>query len=80
MRTIFVRVTNEASPSYAPVLAEPITSTTFTIERIHPDFADTALEFGPGESVRCRPIRLRGPDEASARQRWVAVERVSGAG
>jgi hypothetical protein len=38
IRTIFVRVTNEASPSYAPVLATPITSTTFSIENVHPDF------------------------------------------
>ena len=60
MRTIFVRVTNEALPSYAPVLATPITSTTFSIESAHPDFADAALEFGTGHSVRCTIIRLRG--------------------
>lgn len=77
MRTIFVRVTSEASPSYAPVLAEPITSTTFSIERIHPEFSDAPLEFGPGENVRCRAIRLRGPDEATARQRMIAVERIA---
>lgn len=77
MRTIFVRVTNQPSPSYAPVLAEPITSTTFSIERMHPDFVDAALEFGPGENVRCRTIRLRGPDETTARQRMIAVERIA---
>ena len=61
MRTIFVRVTNEASPSYAPVLARPITSTTFNIESVHPDFSDVTLEFGPGDNVRCKIGRLRGP-------------------
>ena len=76
MRTIFVRVTNEASPSYAPVLATPITSTTFTIESPHPDFADATLEFGAGDSVRCRMSRLRGPGESEGRQQMVAVERV----
>lgn len=76
MRTIFVRVVDEASPSYAPVLAEPITSTTFSIESMHPDFTDATLEFGPGENVRCKTIRLLGPDEATARQRMIAVERI----
>lgn len=76
MRTIFVRVTDEPTPSYAPVLAEPVTSTTFSIEGIHPDFTDAALEFGPGETVRCRTVRLRGPEEATARHRMIAVERV----
>lgn len=76
MRTIFVRVTNETSSSYAPVLAEPITSTTFRIERRHPDFVDAQLEFGPGENVRCRTVRLLGPDETTARQRMIAVERI----
>jgi hypothetical protein len=76
MRTIFVRVTSEASPSYAPVLATPITSTTFSIESAHPDFADAALEFGAGDSVRCKVSRLRGPGESEGRQRMMAVERV----
>jgi hypothetical protein len=70
MRTIFVRVTNEAPPSYAPVLATPITSTTFIIESAHPNFADAALEFGAGDSV------LRGPGEAEPCQRMIAVERI----
>jgi hypothetical protein len=77
MRTIFVRVTNEESPSYAPVLATPITSTTFSIESAHPDFADAALEFTAGESVRCKVSRLRGPGESEPRQRMIAVERIS---
>lgn len=77
MRTIFVRVTDEPSPSYAPVLAEAITSTTFSIESLHPEFADAALEFGLGDHVRCKMVRLLGPDEATARQRMVAVERIS---
>ena len=77
MRTIFVRVTNEGSPSYAPVLATPITSTTFSIESAHPDFADAALEFGVGDSVRCKLSRLRGPGESEPRQRMIAVERIS---
>ena len=77
MRTIFVRVTNEESPSYAPVLATPITSTTFSIESAHPDFADTALEFAAGDSVRCKVSRLRGPGELEPRQRMIAVERIS---
>jgi hypothetical protein len=76
MRTIFVRVTNEASPSYAPVVATPITSTTFSIESVHPDFIDATLEFGAGDNVRCRTIRLLGPGESTARQRMIAVERV----
>lgn len=76
MRTILVRVTNEASPSYAPVLATPITSTTFSIENVHPDFSDATLEFGAGDSVRCKTIRQRGPDESEARQRMIAVDRV----
>jgi hypothetical protein len=76
MRTIFVRVTAEASPSYAPVLATPITSTSFSIESAHPDFADAALEFGVGDRVRCKVIRLRGPGQSEARQRMIAVERI----
>lgn len=76
MRTIFVRVTDEASPSYAPVLATPITSTTFSIDKVHPDFGDATLEFGAGDSVRCKAIRLRGPDEPGGKQRMVAVERI----
>ena len=76
MRAIFVRVTNEDSPSYAPVLATPITSTTFSIEGAHPNFADVALEFGVGDSVRCKVSRLRGPGESEARQRMIAVERI----
>jgi hypothetical protein len=76
MRTIFVRVTNEASPSYAPVHATPITSTTFRIKSVHPDFSDVTLEFGAGDSVRCKVGRLRGPSESTARQRMIAVERL----
>jgi hypothetical protein len=76
MRTIFVKVINEVSPSYAPVLATPITSTTFSIENVRADFSDATLEFGAGDSVRCKTIRLRGPDESEARQRMIAVERV----
>jgi len=76
MRTIFVRVINEASLLYAPVLARPITSTTFGIERVHPQFVGAALEFGPGENVRCRTVRLLGPDESTARRRMIAVERM----
>jgi hypothetical protein len=75
MRTIFVRVSNEASPLYAPVLASPITST-FSIERAHPNFVDATLEFGAGDNVRCKVVRLLGPDEATARQRMIAVERI----
>jgi hypothetical protein len=77
MRTIFVRVSNQASVSYAPVFAEPITSTTFTINGVHPHFIDDTLGFGPGDIVRCKVIRLMGPDEATARQRMIAVERIS---
>ena len=29
-----------------------------------------------GDSVRCRMIRLRGPGEAEARQRLIAIERI----
>jgi hypothetical protein len=76
MRTIFVRVTSEASPSYAPVLARPITTTTFSIESVHSDFIDATLEFGTGDNVRCKRVRLLGPGEATARQRMIAVERV----
>jgi hypothetical protein len=76
MRTIFVRVTNEASPSYVAVLATAITSTTFSIESAHPDFADANLEFGAGDAARCKIIRLRGPGESEARQRMIAVERI----
>jgi len=76
MRTIFIQVTGEAAPSYAPVLAKPITSTTFSIESLHREFADATLEFGPGENVRCKLVRLRGPDEETPRQRLVAVERI----
>jgi hypothetical protein len=75
MRTIFVRVTTEASPSYAPVHATPITSTTFIIKSVHPDFSDVTLEFEAGESVRCKVGRLRGPTESTGRQRMIAVER-----
>jgi hypothetical protein len=76
MRTIFVRVSNQASPSYAPVLARPITSTTFSIESIHPDFIDATFEFGVGDNVRCKAVRLLGPGESKARQRMTAVERI----
>jgi hypothetical protein len=76
MRTIFVRVTDEAPPSYAPVHATPITSTTFSIESIHQDFSDVTLEFGVGDSVRCKVGRLRGPDDSKARKRMIAVERI----
>ena len=76
MRTIFVRVITEESTSYAPVLATPITSTTFSIESAHPDFADAALEFGAGDSVRCKVSRLRGPAKSEARRRMIAVERI----
>jgi hypothetical protein len=34
------------------VLATPITSTTYSIESAHPDFAGAALEFGAGDGVR----------------------------
>jgi len=76
MRTIFIRVTDESSPSYAPVLAKPITSTTFSIESVHPDFIDATLEFGAGDNVRCKTVRLLGPGESKARQRMTAVERL----
>jgi hypothetical protein len=76
MRTIFIRVTDEASPSYAPVLAKLITSTTFSIESVHPDFIDASLEFGAGDKVRCKTARLLGPGESKARQRMTAVERI----
>jgi hypothetical protein len=69
-------VTDERSPSYAPVLATPITSTTFSIEKLHPDFTDVVLEFRAGDRVRCKAIRLRGPGESKGRPRMVAVERV----
>jgi hypothetical protein len=76
MRTIFVRVTDETTPSYAPVHATPITSTTFSIESVHPDFSDVTLEFGAGDTVRCKVGRLRGPGEPTGRQRMIAVERI----
>jgi hypothetical protein len=60
-----------------PVLAGPITSTTFSIECAHPNFVDATLEFGAGDHVRCKLVRLLGPDEAKARQRMIAVERVN---
>jgi hypothetical protein len=74
MRTIFVRVTNEASRSYAPVLATRITSTTFSIDSVHSNFGDPTLEFGAGNSGRCKTVRLHGSGEATARQRMAAVE------
>ena len=43
------------------LLAEPITSTTYSINSVHPDFTDATLEFGPGEKARCKTIRLLGP-------------------
>jgi hypothetical protein len=76
MRTIFVRVTTEASPSYAPVHETRIMSTTFSIKSIHSDFGDVTLEFGAGDNVRCKVGRLRAPGESEARQRMVAVERI----
>ena len=76
MRTILVRVINEASPLYASVFASPIASTTFSIDSVHPDFTDAKLEFGTGDSVRCKTIRLRGPGNSNARQRMIAVERI----
>ena len=41
-----------------------------------PDFVDATLEFGAGDSVRCKLSRLRGPGEPEARQRMIAVERI----
>jgi len=58
------------------VFAIPNTSTTFSIDSVHPDFTDATLEFGAGDSVRCKTIRLRGPSEPEARQRMIAVERI----
>jgi hypothetical protein len=66
----------EASPSYAPVLSRPMTSTTYSIERVHPDFIDAILEFGAGDTVRSRKVRLLGSREVEARQRVIAVERI----
>lgn len=76
MRTIFVRVTDEPSPMFAPVLATMITSTTFTIGERHPDYADDELEFDVGADVRCKVEPLRGPDDDKPRQRMIAIERV----
>lgn len=72
MRTIFIQVTGED----APVFAKPVTLTTFSIDSVHRDLADAALEFSPGDNVRCKLVRLRGPDEERPRQRLVAVERI----
>jgi hypothetical protein len=58
------------------VLARPIASTTFSIESVHPDFTDATLEFGVGDNVRCKVVRLLGPGESKARQRMIAVERI----
>lgn len=76
MRTIFVRVLSEAPRSYAPVLAQPITSTTFIIKDVPPEFVEADLEFGVGDKVRGKRISLLGPDEPTARSRMIAVERV----
>jgi hypothetical protein len=76
MRTIFVRVTSEASPSYAPVLATPITSKTFSIDSVHQDFSDATLEFGPAAACAAKRFGCDGPGESKARQRMVAVERI----
>ena len=51
-------MTDEDLPSYAPVLTTPITTTIFSIESAHPDFADAALAFEAGDAVRCKVIRL----------------------
>jgi hypothetical protein len=76
MRTIFVRVLSEATRSYAPVIAQPITSTTFIITGVPPEFIDDDLEFGVGDKVRGKRLGLRGPHEPTARSRMIAVERV----
>ena len=49
---------------------------TFSIESVHPDFIDATLEFGAGDNVRCKTVRLLGPGDSEARQRMAAVERV----
>jgi hypothetical protein len=49
---------------------------TFSIESVHPDFIDATLEFGAGDNLRCRTVRLLGPGESKARQRMTAVERL----
>jgi hypothetical protein len=71
------------SPSVPPGGITPSTTTrTFAISRVartksvHPDFSDVTLEFRPGDNVRCKIGRLRGPGESKARQRMIAVERI----
>jgi hypothetical protein len=54
--------------------------TTFSIESVHPDFTDVTLEFGAGDNVRCKTVRLRGPGESKARHQMIAVEHIPRAG
>jgi hypothetical protein len=42
----------------------------------YPDFSDPQLEFGAGDNVRCRVIRLLGPDEATAALRMIGDGRI----
>jgi len=53
------------------LLAEPITSTTFSINSVHPDFTDATLEFGPGGTRAARPFGCSDPrgDSAAADDR-----------
>jgi hypothetical protein len=76
MRTIFVRVADEASPSYALVARRANHVGDLQHRQRAPRLHRRPLEFGPGENARCKTIRLLGPKEATARQRMNAVERI----
>ena len=73
MRTIFVRVTNETTPSYRTGARHADHVDHLQHRKRSPDFADAALEFGTGDAVRCKVMRLRGPGESEARQRMIAT-------
>jgi hypothetical protein len=54
------RVTDNGSPRTPPVLATSITSTIVSLNSVHPDFTDASLEFGAGDRLGCKLIRLAG--------------------
>jgi hypothetical protein len=78
MRTILARATNEALPSYAPVVATPITSTTFSIDGVHSGSGDVTPEFVAGDSLHgsaAQRAKRRVADDRGRAHPWGGLHR-----
>jgi hypothetical protein len=79
MRTVFVKVTTELKPCYLPVQAEvvPSGSTHYRLTELPRLHNGERLEFGKGDVVRVRSVRLKSPDsEENVAKRLIAVEKI----